>query len=138
MINFIKDLINFIRNLFKKSDSGLIPTIDSNSSVKFVLKIGDLEIGYLTVEDELWTFIYSDKFKEQDRYGRLVGFSDLNKTYKNEELWPFFKIRIPGLKQPKVQEILKKENIDKNDEVSLLSRFGRKITSNPYILEPAF
>jgi len=45
---------------------------------------------------------------------------------------------IPGLKQPKIQEILEEENIDKNDEVALLYRFGRRTTSNPYILEPAF
>ena len=131
-------MINFIKNLFKKSNSDQIPIAEGNSSVKFVLTIGTLEIGYLTFEDGLWTFVYADQFKEQDKYRLLVGFSDLNKTYKSEELWPFFKIRIPGLKQPKIKEILEEENIDKNDEVSLLSRFGKRITSNPYILEPAF
>ena len=131
-------MINFIKNLFEKPDSDQMPTLEGNGSVKFVLTIGNLEIGYLTVEDGLWTFIYADKFKEQDKYRRLVGFSDLNKTYRNEVLWPFFKKRIPGLKQPMVQEILEEENIDKNDEVSLLSRFGKRISSNPYILEPAF
>lgn len=48
-----------------------------------------------------------------------------DKTYKSEELWPFFRIRIPGLEQPSVQEILERENIDKNDEVELLKRFGK-------------
>ena len=61
--------------------------------------------------------------------------ANTNKTYKNEVLWPFFKIRIPGLKQPLVQEIISTENINANDEASLLKKFGEKNTSNPYILK---
>jgi len=131
-------MINFIKRLFNKPNQDHTPTIQGNSSIVFILKIGNLEIGYLTVEDGFWTFVYSEDFKNQDKYGRLIGFSELDKTYKSEVLWPFFKIRIPGLKQPMIQEILENENIDESDEISLLSRFGRRITSNPYILEYSY
>ena len=103
----------------------------------FILKIGELVIGVLSVRNGYWHFKYSKEFKQQNKYSRLIGFSDLDKTYESEVLWPFFKLRIPGLKQPLIKEILEKEEIDVNDEVSLLRRFGRKNISNPYILEPA-
>lgn len=68
-------------------------------------------------------------------YNHIAGFSNLNKVYKNETLWPFFRIRIPGLKQPAVKEILKKENINETNELELLKRFGHKTISNPYELD---
>jgi hypothetical protein len=72
----------------------------------FIVKIDDLVVGYLTRKNNLWQFNYSEDFKNQKEYYRLVGFSDLNKLYQSEVLWPFFKIRIPGLKQPMIQEVL--------------------------------
>ena len=125
------------RKLFNKPEEDNSHDSKLAKSIRFTLKIGKLEIGYLTIENAMWTFRYSTDFKEQEKYSRLVGFSNLNKVYKSEVLWPFFKIRIPGLKQPLIQEILESENIDKNDEASLLKRFGRNNISNPYVLESA-
>ena len=71
---------------------------------------------------------------KSDIYNRIIGFPDLDKTYKSELLWPFFQVRIPGLKQPAIQEILKNEKIDEFNEVQLLKRFGKKIIANPYEL----
>jgi hypothetical protein len=107
----------------------------SNENYDFTLKIEELEIGYLKYEKGLWAFRYSEDFKSQETYSRIVGFSDLGKAYESEILWPFFKLRIPGLKQPMVQEILAEENIDKTNDAFLLKRFGRRNISNPYILE---
>ena len=101
----------------------------------FILKVDDLDLGVLRCENGEWIFRYTDEFKmHRDEYNRIIGFPDLDKEYRNEELWPFFRIRIPGLKQPAVQEIPKKENIDKDNEVQLLKRFGRKTIANPYEL----
>ena len=108
-----------------------------NSEGVFILKIEDLIIGTLSLKDGLWIFRYSDAFREQDRYRRLIGFSDMEKVYKSDTLWPFFKLRIPGLKQPLIKEILESEDIDVTDEVGLLKRFGKLNVSNPYVLEPA-
>ena len=124
----------FIKKFFKKDTEHQI-SFEFDGIIKFNLKINDITIGYLKIEDKKWTFRYSDEFKIQDQYRRLAGFSDLNKTYESDELWPFFKIRIPGLKQPMVKEILEKENLTESNEALLLKRFGRKSMSNPYILE---
>jgi len=120
----------------KSSESSPVE-IEFTGSVNFTLKFKDLEIGYLTVEEGMWVFRYSDEFKSQEKYARLTGFSDLSKVYKAKVLWPFFKIRIPGLKQPMIRDIIEEENLDASNEVQLLKRFGRESMSNPYILESA-
>jgi len=135
-------MIEFIKNLFNKPDDEPANTVIQNSNATFILKINDKEtgeliIGTLEFSDNFWIFKYSETFKQQQKYRRLTGFSELDKVYKREVLWPFFKIRIPGLKQPLVQKILEEEDINKSDEVSLLKRFGRRNISNPYLLEVA-
>jgi|SRR5690606_631841 len=103
---------------------------------KFYLHLEDVLVGELTFSDNIWYFKYSDEFiNKSDDFNLIVGFPDLNKVYSSHELWPFFKIRIPGLKQPRVKEILKEENIDSNNDVKLLERFGKRTISNPYELE---
>lgn len=101
---------------------------------EFILKYEDMTVGYLVLDDGVWKFSYSDEFKEQDKLRPIVQFPDVNKVYKNEDLWPFFTIRIPGLNQPTIQKILKSENIDGSNEVELLKRFGKNTISNPYKL----
>jgi HipA-like protein len=124
----------FFKKLFSKSTDEQY-VIDDSKRYKFTLKIDKLPVGHLEIKDGSWFFKYSQEFRDQEHYRRLIGFSDLNKEYKSSELWPFFKVRIPGLKQPMIQEIMQKENLDKNNEAMLLRRFGARTMTNPYILE---
>lgn len=124
-------------NFFSKSedDFEIEAQLPKGEEAKFILKVDSIFIGTLQCENGIWYFKYSPDFKNHsDTYNRIIGFPDLNKTYQSEVLWPFFQIRIPGLKQPAIQEIIAKENIDKNNEVALLKRFGYKSISNPYEL----
>ncbi len=135
-------MIEFIKKLFSKPDDESANSTFQNSDATFILKIDDKEageivIGTLEFSNNFWIFKYSEAFKQQQKYRKLVGFSDLDKVYKREVLWPFFKIRIPGLKQPLIKKILEEEAINKSDEVSLLKRFGRRSISNPYLLDIA-
>lgn len=128
-------MLEYFRKIFNKSDEEKVE-IEFTGTIDFILRVEDLVIGHLNYNDGLWKFRYAEEFKSQESYRRLTGFSDLNKEYESSILWPFFKIRIPGLKQPRILEILEKENIDKRNEAILLQRFGRVTLSNPYILEP--
>lgn len=101
---------------------------------EFELKYKSLTVGRLELNDGVWKFSYSKEFKEQDELRPIVQFPEVDKVYENEELWPFFTIRIPGLNQPEIQDILESENIDRTNEVELLKRFGKKTISNPYEL----
>lgn len=109
----------------------------SGIKAEFELKYKSLTVGYLELNDGIWKFSYSDEFKEQDELRPIVQFPDTGKVYENEELWPFFTIRIPGLNQPEIEHILESENIDRSNEVELLKRFGEKTISNPYELVAA-
>lgn len=127
-------------NWFSKSDDELDMEVQlpKDEAAKFILMVDDIRIGTLYCEKGQWYFKYTDDFKSHsDVYTRITGFPDLNRTYKSDILWPFFQIRIPGLKQPAIRKILEKENIDKANEVALLKRFGQKTITNPYELVTA-
>ena len=117
-------------------------------STVFILKVDDIKTGILTYNEfnrqrephKTWDFAYTEEFKKvagkgHDSYSLIANFQNLDKIYFSHELWPFFKIRIPGLKQPAIMEILDDEEIKKDDECALLKRFGNNCISNPYVLE---
>ena len=106
-------MIQKIVNWFRKEENDAKLHLPDNENEKFVLKLKDIEVGFLECKEGIWHFYYSDDFKELDGFYPITGFPDLNKKYTNESLWPFFQIRIPGLGQPAVKDILKEEKIDK-------------------------
>jgi len=102
---------------------------------KFLLKYDDLLVGTLSVEDGKWKFEYSDEFRRHGSLRPIVEFPDVNKIYQSDDLWQFFASRIPSPEQAEVEEILKREQIEEGDAVSLLKRFGKRTITNPFELE---
>lgn len=100
------------------------------------------EIGTLEFNNESWTFIYSDWFKNQSDIQPFANFPDVNREYVSYELPPFFESRLPGITQPQVEAFLKnyeKEQINEGEtKVALLKKFGRLSITNPFELQPAF
>lgn len=101
--------------------------------MKFELSYKKFIIGHLTY-DEFWHFTYSESFKQQDKYRPLVQFPIIEKEYKSKNLWAFFLLRIPSLKQSSIQKTIQEEKIP-IDYPSLLERFGKKVIQNPFLLE---
>lgn len=124
-----------IKSWFSKGDEDLETHLPIEENATFFLKVDNITIGTLHCENGVWEFKYTEEFKKHNDYNLITGFPDINKVYREKTLWPFFRIRIPGLKQPAVQEIIKKEHIDQENEVSLLKSFGQKTISNPYELK---
>jgi|AntRauTorckE5430_2_1112549.scaffolds.fasta_scaffold13246_3 hypothetical protein len=102
--------------------------------IKFELKYEDLLIGILEWSNGFWIFEYSEDFKLQSRLKLIPDFPTVDKVYQSTELYPFFVQRIPSLKQPKVQQTIKKENIENTDEATMLRLFGYRTISNPFLL----
>jgi HipA-like protein len=124
-----------IKKWFGKGDEDIATHLPKEEKATFILTVDDFKMGILHCENGIWEFKYTDEFKKRSKeYTLIVGFPDIDKTYRSETLWPFFRIRIPGLKQASVQEVIKKEQIDQENEAALLKRFGRKTISNPYEL----
>lgn len=131
-------MTNYLKRFFSKSteENEIEIVLPKNANATFELKIDQIIVGTLHCENGEWQFQYTEEFKNvRNKYNHIAGFSNLDKIYKNETLWPFFQTRIPGLKQPAVKEILKNENINEANELELLKRFGHKTISNPYELD---
>lgn len=131
-------MLKHFKKLFSKSndDNEIEIHLPADAKATFELKIDKVVVGKLVCEEGVWKFMYTDEFKElRNQYNHIAGFSNLDKVYSNDTLWPFFQTRIPGLKQPAVKEILKKEKINETNELELLKRFGKKTISNPYELD---
>ncbi|MFN9368660.1 MAG: HipA N-terminal domain-containing protein [Planctomycetia bacterium] len=103
----------------------------------FALFLGKVHVGVLSLSEGQWKFVYSDEFRRHEELRPLVSFPDKTAVYQAEELWPFFAMRIPSLKQPAIRERIEREHIDQRDRVKLLRRFGARTIANPYRLEDA-
>ena len=125
-----------LMNLWKSDGQDHLQT-PKDVNIVFELSYKNTKIGYLSLANGIWEYNYSEEFKNQITLLPLTDFPNKNKIYQGQYLWPFFLSRIPGSGQPKVQEIIKRKNIKKNDEVSLLKLFGKRTIANPYTLEPS-
>ena len=81
-------------------------------------------------------FVMRHEFRAQQKLRPLPIFPDVDKVYESKELWSFFRMRVPSLKQPSIRRIVDEQNIDSKDQVKLLKHFGRRTISNPFELVP--
>ncbi len=130
-------MLSVLKGLFKEPLGMARTKTPAQSHVKFELGYKELEIGTLIFKDGEWIFKYSEEFKSQNEIQPMIDFPDITKTYRSDELWPFFLSRIPGLSQPAVKELLRKEKINEDDEAALLKRFGKTSITSPFTLVPA-
>ena len=127
-------MLSWLNKLFKNEEQSEELTTPKNATAHFILKYKDLPIGYLDHTDDKWVFKYSSEFKSQEKIDILIDFPVKDCIYEASYLWAFFAHRMPGLGQPKIQEIIKLENLNPNDEIDLLRRFGNKSITNPFEL----
>jgi HipA-like protein len=100
----------------------------------FRLRLGELPVGTLSVKNGKWTFRYADEFRSRPNVRPLPVFPDLQKIYESDELFPFFRTRVPSLKRKAIRAIMAEDGLDETDQIELLRRFGRKTISNPFEL----
>lgn len=111
-------------------------TVPPDVEAEFILMLGELPVGELSVRDGEWRFQYSKAFRDSPKLRPLVEFPDLDKVYTQPELWQFFASRIPSTLQPDVEEVMEKEHIEDDDLIALLKRFGRRTITSPFELHP--
>jgi HipA-like protein len=111
------------------------PEVEPSRRAVFRVLYRNIEVGTLELVDGVWKFRYSDEFrKEGNRLRAITEFPDSCREYVSPELWPFFAMRIPSLKQAEIRAIVEREHIDEHDEATLLRRFGRRTVANPFEL----
>jgi HipA-like protein len=105
---------------------------------KILLRYGSHNIGELWSDGSRFAFTYLPDFFDLD-LSPLSGLPDpvKNKTYKNDELWPFFALRIPDLNREDVRDLLRQKKLTASDKLELLASLGRETINNPFSLAPA-
>jgi HipA-like protein len=109
-------------------------TVEPGRKATFHVRYGNIEVGTLDLLDGVWKFRYSDEFRKNNQLRAITEFPDSSREYVSSELWPFFAMRIPSLKQAEIKAIVEREHIDEHDEATLLRRFGRRTVANPFEL----
>jgi len=116
--------------------SGRATTQAAPSKVEagFRLLLGERHVGSLSRFEGVWRFEYSEAWKQQKQFRPIAQFPDVQKVYESHELWPFFALRIPSLKQEAFRQIVEHDRVDAKDEAEMLSRYGKRTASNPFEL----
>jgi HipA-like protein len=108
--------------------------VEPGRKTVFHILYGSIEVGTLELLDGVWKFRYSEQFRKDNHLRAITEFPDSSREYVSSELWPFFAMRIPSLKQAEIRAIVEREHIDEHDEATLLRRFGRRTVANPFEL----
>lgn len=82
-------------------------------------------------EQELYHFRYLPAFKEQN-LAPLPGLPDTLQDHWSEDLWGFFAERIPDIRRPEIDALLKARKINRHDELVLLAELGGRAVTDPF------
>ena len=106
--------------------------------MKLKLKWKDKTLGILEkIKDEYVFKIDEEELKEAIKNGCMgIGNLDLLQTeYRSNELFTFFKNRIPDRTNLNIKEILKEFNMEKYDEMELLKNTSAQLETDNYFVE---
>lgn len=85
-------------------------------------------------EEKNYIFKYNTNgvsIAKRDGFTYLIGFKDLNKEYKSDNLFSVFTSRIPPKNRHNINEILDKLELKEYDEIEILKRTnGKCFTDN--------
>lgn len=122
-----------ITSFYRQDDPGSArdasAKISETAVKKFIVRLGNQEVGNLRHGNGQWLFEYTKEFialVEQGKAKQIIGFPITDKSYISPTLWPFFRIRLPG---NYIKAELGRDNIE---EVELLEKYGRRSILNPY------
>lgn len=90
-----------------------------------------VSVGELDYDGRMWTFRYSEEYKDRHDLRPIEGFDDLDRVYRSSLLFPFFAVRIPDADRSDVRMKLAKHKVRDPEATDLLKIFGRRVVSSP-------
>lgn len=90
-----------------------------------------VSVGELKYDGKMWTFAYSDDYKQRHDLRPIEGFDDVDRVYRSSLLFPFFAVRIPDVGRNDVRMKLAKYRLHEPEATDLLKIFGRRVVSSP-------
>jgi HipA-like protein len=94
-----------------------------------------LTVGQLWFENGQYVFRYSPEFAAQRDATPIPGFPDLGQEYRDAELFPFFRVRLPPRQRKDVQQAMSRMSIPADDMLRVLGQIAKKTISSPYEFE---
>lgn len=102
----------------------------------------DIKIAYLLRDEAGYAFKYDQmglKKAREEGYTYLVGFKDTRKIYQSEQLFAFFKNRVPSRERRELSQRLRALGIQEYDEFEiLLAKSGRTNTDQITLKEEEY
>jgi HipA-like protein len=98
--------------------------------------LGARQIGELEKREGRFFFRYLTAFREL-RLSPIPGFPDVDRKdpYVSDQLFAFFRERLPDRSRPEIQELIKTLHVPENDELRLLAELSRHSVTDPFELK---
>lgn len=99
------------------------------------VSLGDRQIGELERREGRF-FRYLAAFREL-RLSPIPGFPDVDRKdpYVSDQLFAFFRERLPDRNRPEIQELIKTRHVPEDDELQLLAELSRRSVTDPFELK---
>jgi hypothetical protein len=96
---------------------------------------GNQQVAELKKWEGRYWFRYLRAFKELS-LSPIPGFPDVDRKepYESQQLFAFFRERIPDLTRPEIQELMKKLDLGGHDELKLLAELSKRSVTDPFEL----
>ncbi len=88
-------------------------------TTRIFTRVGRLVVGHGTYE-----FRYDDHAADVEGFEPFLAFPDLGRTYRSEELFPFFSNRVLSARRPDYPVYLERLGLQTGDPVEILARSG--------------
>lgn len=95
-------------------------------------------LGKLYKENDKYYFDIDEKELKKATHNGCFGIGELNLLYTHhasDELFPFFKRRLPAKDQEDIEKIMKELNIKEYDEMEILAKTKGILSTDRYYLE---
>jgi HipA-like protein len=97
---------------------------------------GDRQVAELEKREGRYLFRYLDAFRDL-RLAPIPGFPDIHRKepYVSNQLFSFFRERIPDRTRPEIQELMTKLGVGEDDDLRLLAELSRRSVTDPFELK---
>lgn len=113
--------------------------VSPGREIRVLIDIGGrrLHVGTLSEEGDEYVYRYSPEFKDQNEVPPISAFPEVGRVYraKLDELWTFFRVRLPPTNRQDVKQVISDRGLDEADVMQLLGVIGRRSIATPYELE---
>jgi len=108
------------------------PTLHLIYEGKPVAELKKVKMG----EEQLFYFRYLAAFK-QAHLAPLPGLPESKEEHWSQHLWAYFVERIPDIRRPEIEAVMRQRKINRFDELQMLAELGSQTITDPFEIRRA-